>query len=726
MSFLNIALLGGVLAFNIPLIIHLLNKSRFTRVDWGAMFLLEQVVRQNRKRMRLEQIIMLIVRCSIPVLLALAMAQPIMTGWQKLIGSAPGSTVVMLDSSYSMQARDQGATTDSRFDHAREQTQQLLGAMPEGSRGQVVRVGGGFDPVTQTLTPELDRVGNRLEELDADRALADGPAALREGVSHLGEAKTIKRDLVLVSDFQAVSWAEDSGVQRDRLKQLIDEMPSRPQIVLMPVAGKPGRNLSITSANISSRAVGVGQRIRITASVLNTSEEDAPDQPVVMKVDGFEQETQRLSVAAGESAELVFIHKFEEGGPHTVELSLSDGVLAADDNYRIAVNVIESLPVLLVSGDLEKRANRPPFPENETDFLEVALAPFAASADAPLADLIDAETVAPEMITKESLEGRRAVALANVRSLDNKQAELLGDFVDGGGALLVFPGDRVDADRYNKILHNRSKGLLPASLAALTGKGLGFEEGATLLDDRHEHPALSLWNDPANGSLAGTKVQAWYELKPDKDAQVITRLSTGHPFLVRREYGDGVVILCATAADAEWSGLPLSPIYMPLMQRLVAFAATHAEPDANVFAGRPLTALLTEEPDAKEVAWQTPGGDRIERPVTEQGGQWVCTLDETTVPGMYKLLIDDKVKRVFAVNLAREESDLRRLTDEQIQQLADSVGAKVIPDAQAYAEYDETRRHGRPLWRLMWVLVLGLVFAELLLLQWFGKGGKAV
>lgn len=725
MTFLNIALLGGALAFNIPLIIHLLNKSRYKRVDWGAMFLLEQVVRQNRKRVRLEQIIMLLVRCAIPVLLALAMAQPILNGWQQLVGSSPGSAVVMLDSSYSMQARDTDAQGQSRFDLAREQTRSLLNTMPEGSQGQVVRVGGGFDAVTQTLTPELDRVGNKLDNLEADRAIADGPAALREGVGTLGEANTVKRDLVLVSDFQRVSWAADSGIQRDRLKKMIEAMPVEPTIVLMPVAGEVGRNLSVTQVALSSRAIGVGQRVRIVATVLNTSEQDAPDTPVTLRVDGVEQETQRLPIDAGESADLVFFHQFEAGGPHTLEVTLSDRVLAADDVYRAAVNVIASLPVLLVSGDRDGSRAPLPFPENETDFLEVALEPFAASADAPLADLIDAKVIGPQDLSDAELEGQRVVVLANVKALNNRQTEQLRAFVDGGGALLVFPGDRLDVKSFNKLLYDRGDGLSPAAVSGLTGKGLGFDEGATILDERHEHPALSLWNDPTNGSLSGAQIDIWYELKPDRDAQVIARLSTGHPLLVRRELGDGVVIVSATAIDTGWSNLPTTPIYLPLIQRLVAFAATHAEPDSNVMVGKPITALLDTEPEEERLTWQRPDGERIRRPVVERGGRWVCTLDDTALPGYYRLMIDDQTARVFAVNLPREESDLRRLSADELEALAESIGAIVIEDAEAYAAYDKNRRHGRPMWRVVWMLVLVLVFGELLLQQWFAKGGRA-
>lgn len=731
MTFLNIALVGGVLAFSIPLIIHLLNKNRYQRVDWGAMFLLEQVVRQNRKRVKLEQIIMLLVRCSIPVLLALAMAQPILNGWQKLMGSTPGSTVVMLDSSYSMQARDQGVKAQSRFDLAREQTQGLLNALPEGSQGQVVRVGGGFDPVTQTLTPELDRVGNKLDTIAADRALADGPAALRQGVANLGEANTIKRDLVLVSDFQRVSWAEDSGVKRDQLKEMIDKMPVRPQIVLMPVSGKTGRNLSVTAVDLSSRAVGVGQRIRVITTVLNTSDEDAPDTPVLLRVDGVDEQTQRLSIAAGESADLVFFHKFDEGGPHTIEVALSDGVLAADDAYRVAVNVIESLPVLLVSGDRGERNGRSgkveprPFPENETDFLEVALQPFAASADAPLADLIKAEVISPNAVDKDALEGKRVVLLANVPALTDKQVELLTEFVDGGGALLVFPGDLVDADRYNKQFYRDGKGLSPAQISELTGEGFGFDGGASLLDERFEHPALALWNDPSNGSLTDAKFERWYELKADDKAQIIARLSTGHPLLVRREMGEGVFMLGAVPIDADWGNLPTTPAYLPLMQRLIAFAATHAEPSSNVMVGQPLVALLDKEPKGSKLVWQTPSGERLKRKVVERGGRWACELKNTDEPGTYRLLIDDEPARVFAVNLPRDESDLRRLEEEELQELADSIGAKIMADAGTYAEYDRSRRHGRPIWQVLWVLLLGLVFAELLLQQWFTRGGRA-
>ena len=94
MTFLNGALAFGTLAFLIPLIIHILNRSRFRTVEWGAMHLLESVIKVNHKRFRIDQLILLLVRCAIPVLLALCLAKPVLTNsnsrWLVMYGKRHG------------------------------------------------------------------------------------------------------------------------------------------------------------------------------------------------------------------------------------------------------------------------------------------------------------------------------------------------------------------------------------------------------------------------------------------------------------------------------------------------------------------------------------------------------------------------------------------------------------------------------------------------------------
>ena len=81
MNFLNVSLALGAAAVLVPLIIHLFNRSRFKVVNWGAMHLLESVIRVNRKQVQLEQLILLLIRCAIPILLALCLARMVVTDW---------------------------------------------------------------------------------------------------------------------------------------------------------------------------------------------------------------------------------------------------------------------------------------------------------------------------------------------------------------------------------------------------------------------------------------------------------------------------------------------------------------------------------------------------------------------------------------------------------------------------------------------------------------------
>lgn len=103
MGFLNAMLLFGTAAFAVPLGIHLLNRSRFYSVDWAAMHLLDVSDLQNARRIEWRSLLLLLLRCMIPIVLAVCMARPIVQ--TAAVGGASGrsTTVLLLDDSYSMQ-----------------------------------------------------------------------------------------------------------------------------------------------------------------------------------------------------------------------------------------------------------------------------------------------------------------------------------------------------------------------------------------------------------------------------------------------------------------------------------------------------------------------------------------------------------------------------------------------------------------------------------------------
>ncbi|MBI1842801.1 MAG: BatA domain-containing protein, partial [Verrucomicrobia bacterium] len=76
MSFLNPIMLAGLSAIAIPILIHLLNRRKFQKVVWAAMRFLQLSVEKNQRRMEIEDMILLVLRCLLVALIALALARP--------------------------------------------------------------------------------------------------------------------------------------------------------------------------------------------------------------------------------------------------------------------------------------------------------------------------------------------------------------------------------------------------------------------------------------------------------------------------------------------------------------------------------------------------------------------------------------------------------------------------------------------------------------------------
>ena len=65
MLFLNPWMLMGLLGVSIPLMLHLFNRRRQNRREWGAMMFLEASLAQRRRRVLVEEILLLATRCLI-------------------------------------------------------------------------------------------------------------------------------------------------------------------------------------------------------------------------------------------------------------------------------------------------------------------------------------------------------------------------------------------------------------------------------------------------------------------------------------------------------------------------------------------------------------------------------------------------------------------------------------------------------------------------------------
>src|SRR5437868_11715612 len=104
--FLNPLMLAGLSAVSIPIIIHLLNRRKFERVVWAAMRFVRLSVEKNQRRIKVEDMLLLMLRCLLLALLAIALARPVLRAAVGALGLSKVTAVIVLDNSYSMTQTD--------------------------------------------------------------------------------------------------------------------------------------------------------------------------------------------------------------------------------------------------------------------------------------------------------------------------------------------------------------------------------------------------------------------------------------------------------------------------------------------------------------------------------------------------------------------------------------------------------------------------------------------
>lgn len=199
-------------------------------------------------------------------------------------------------------------------------------------------------------------------------------------------------------------------------------------------------------------------------------------------------------------------------------------------------------------------------------YLEQALIPTAELLDGSLADILPAK---PDVIV-----------LADVATLSVSEETAIAEWVEGGGLLLRFAGPRLAASDVSRDAENA---LMPVRLRSggrSVGGAMSWGEPKTLAPFADGSPFFGL-------SVPGdVRVSAQVMAQPDPTLadRVIASLSDGTPLVTRKKIGQGQVVLFHVTANAEWSNLPLSGLFVEMLERL-AVSSSAKTPAASDLAG---------------------------------------------------------------------------------------------------------------------------------------------
>jgi len=744
----NSMLLWGSALVAAPIIIHLLSKRRFRTVDWAAMEFLLDAERRNRRRIRLEHLLLLLLRCLAVVLLAMLVARVFLqpTGLvARVVESARFERIVLLDDSPSMEARAGAGTV---FDEARDGLAEFVRRTARDRPGDAFTLVTTSRPDRPILAGQLlaagtvDGVVRTVETLDLSDTSAAYDAALLDLEEMLGSPRgNLNRQVLILTDFRRRDWqaapappdeaeanAPASAAPAGRppgLPGLLTRVADRVQgLALVNVGGTREANLTVADVAVREKTVVAGVPAGFEVTVVNYGPEDATDVEVTLTAgDAVPLRAVLDTVPAGGRATVPFTFTFAEAGPGPVRAEVPADVVPRDNVRYRAVRVRKGVPILLVDGEPSSE-----YGETETFYLQRALDP-----PGDIASGNDVRVITENQFEDLPLGDFQVIVLANLYRVTEGRLAALARWVREGGGLVVFLGDQVDEMVYNGNLAAEA-GLLPFTLAGIRGDA-AERQWVHLRPLAPNHPVLGVFAGTQNPFLSRVKVFRWWRADvPTKaleagDARILAAYSDAEasPAIVENRLGEGRVLAVTTTADAEWTNWCADPSYLVTVLEATRYVTRSRAGRTGLAVGSPIRADLDPARFATEVTVEGP--DAAEAaivqavPAGEDAAHMRLTYEDTRAKGFYRLHLKAHdgadATRLFAANVHPTEGDLAPADADALRR--DLGGADVaILKGKEYLNQAATGGQAE-LWRPLLVALLVTLFAEQTLAWWFGR-----
>jgi len=662
--FLHPAYLYGLLAAGLPLLIHLLNRRRLKRIRFPAVRFILLSQRRISRTYRLRHWMLLALRTLAVVFLVLLLANPIFqTGAGLLAGAGPSSLAIIVDNSLSMKWSRQ----EEGFKQAKEAVRSLISSLNEGDRAALIPTG--IPEKTEIrLKREKPALLKELDSIQVSDGTADFTSSFKKAYQALREPAA-QKEIWLFTDMALTGW------ERFSLSAVGQYDPLVPLKIISVASRELPLNATIKEVKIHGRGIGVGLPLRLEASLINFTDKEVKDLLVQLNVGGQNREQKLVSLPPkGESA-VSFQFSVNQPGTHQGFVSLKKEALAGNSSVYFTVQAQEKLKVLVVDGDPQTS-----LVQSETFFLSRALNP---SGEGDSSIFLPTVTI-PEALSSGSLDSYQVVILCNVPTLPDSFLPRLRNFIQRGGGLLIFLGDRVQTEDYNLKLFQSSPAILPGRIT--DKKNLSETSAEKIVKINTAHPALQGFGDQLlKDSLLSARVRA-YMRSDSPDLSPLMALSNGDPLVAEKKVGSGRIVVVTTSADRDWSDLPLKTAYLPLVQSLVSHLAggKRGTFDAGISVGDAKIFPLPPSYVGKNLRIIKPDKKERETPGVADRDHASASFEENDLAGIYRVAASDKsepfnLPELYAVNPPFLESRLATIDAGELQAKLNPIRTQIAP-----------------------------------------------
>ena len=681
MTFLNPAVLFGLIAASVPILLHFLNLRKLKKIEFSTLSFLKELQKTKIRRIKLKQWLLLLLRVLIIIFLVLAFARPTVKSF--LPGSSAKTTAVFLiDNTFSMSVVDQNG---SYFNQSKQSAKNLLSNFQNGDEIAVLPfyISDNYD-----LSPKTDFsfVKKEIDGINISHAGKTLNEALIKAGKIIYESKNYNKEIYILTDLQKNGFYN----LQNELSDLSSLFAENVRIYLLNIPGKETVNLGVDDIKTENQIFEKNKTIGFTSKITNYSQTSINNSVASLFINGKRSSQQSINLAPNESKEFSFETTLADTGIISAHVELEDDDVLQDNKRYTAFYVPESLSILIVTED-----------SGESKFIKLALG-FGTSQRFKITEINRSR------LTSQNLNNFDVVCLiaSGVSSYDEK----LSAFVESGKSLILFPGSKSTLQNFQNTCRSLN---LPMPQSAI-GKINSTDSPAQFDKIDLEHPLFKdLFEDKSKNKIESPDIFYYYRLFPAKNGRSIISLFDGSSFLSEYKSGIGKILLFGSAPDLGWNTFPLKASFAPLIYKSFMYASSVSKDQNNFLAGNEITANITG------------GGNQIKVLLPDNGTEFIntdsltnknfLTYGRTDNAGVYKFYSGSRLRDFISVNHDQRESDLQKASDDDFKSYLEQIDFKgslvsiSIDDDIQKTIYQS--RFGTELWK--YFLLLALITALL-------------
>jgi hypothetical protein len=513
MNFLYPSFLWALAALSIPVIIHLFNFRRTTRVYFSNNRFLKNVQEASSARRKLKHYLILASRLLFLFFLVIAFAQPFIPAKDQL--SDHRNITVYLDNSQSMSAQMDDKTRGLNAAIAFVNT--ILDVFPVDTRYRLIT--NDFAPFSNAYKTkaEIQELLTRIRLSPVSRTVA----AVADRIRYNSSSRN--QEIFWISDFQKSTFGEP-----------LASVDTAFQVHLVPITFGSLSNVFVDSAYLENPFAAAGERNVLRVKMRNDGRRNVDQLAVKLTINGVQAGTTTIGVPQGAVHETSFDLTTGLTGLNEARLTFNDFPVSFDNEFFIALNFTDKIRVI------EVKASSDPTPVEKV---------FGNT------QVFTYRGYAVSNFNYSMLDQADLVVVNGLNTIDPSLAAALRNYLGNRGTVLLVPGVRPDVQAYRNFTQLQA---------------LSIPDNPEQMElDRPDFSNPFFENVFEERSVALAMPKARRILSWGSDRSAILQFKNDQPFLSRFEQ-IGQLYITASALDNTVTDFHRHGVFVPVMYRLAA------------------------------------------------------------------------------------------------------------------------------------------------------------